>query len=337
MKDQIGNFGAKLNELEQRLEEVYGRRKADLEVARTKLNLIALRDLLDPNHGGEEWTAERLEELGQPIMDDTPKPDFIEKQWARRELQVLLRMRQLEDDHKVRDVLALSFKHENKLLDEGELDNEKISLDTATSDEWFPEYQTWYPASYTLVIGVTGLMMLIAFPGYFKAPVKFTLLGLLVGVIGFVAWVALIELDRRYFHVGQWLSPGGRDAFNPFKELASNKTWMWQFMAIRFTGLVLIVPFIEEFFLRGWLMRYIDDPDWDEVPLGTAGSLAILGVIGYGVLSHIGEPLAAAVWFGMVTWLYLRTKSIWDCVLAHSVTNLLLGIFVCYTGKWYLW
>ena len=41
-----------------------------------------------------------------------------------------------------------------------------------------------------------------------------------------------------------------------------------------------------------------------------------------------GEFLAAAVWFGMVTWLMVRTRNIWDCVAAHAVTNVLLGIYV---------
>ena len=29
----------------------------------------------------------------------------------------------------------------------------------------------------------------------------------------------------------------------------------------------------------------------------------------------------------MVTWMYLRTKNFWDCVAAHAITNLLLGLY----------
>jgi membrane protease YdiL (CAAX protease family) len=47
--------------------------------------------------------------------------------------------------------------------------------------------------------------------------------------------------------------------------------------------------------------------------------------------------LAAIVWFSMVTWLYTRTHSIWDCVLAHATTNLLLGLYIVNTGAWELW
>ena len=64
---------------------------------------------------------------------------------------------------------------------------------------------------------------------------------------------------------------------------------------------------------------------------------AIVGVAVYGALSHVNEPLAAIAWFSMVTWLYIRTKSIWNCVIAHAITNLLLGLFVIKTGTWSLW
>jgi hypothetical protein len=30
-----------------------------------------------------------------------------------------------------------------------------------------------------------------------------------------------------------------------------------------------------------------------------------------------------------------QTRSIWDCVAAHAVTNLLLGLWVLASGDWY--
>ena len=135
-----------------------------------------------------------------------------------------------------------------------------------------------------------------------------------------------------------WLfSQGAREAFNPFEELKDNPTWMWTFLGIRFWGLVIIIPFVEEFFLRGFLMRYIDSPDWDQEPIGKLTRLSAIGVVVYALLTHPAEPLAAVVWFSMVTWLYLRTKSIWNCVIAHAITNLLLGLYVMKTGTWELW
>jgi hypothetical protein len=39
----------------------------------------------------------------------------------------------------------------------------------------------------------------------------------------------------------------------------------------------------------------------------------------------------------MITAMFVMTRSIWDCVVAHLVTNLLLGIYVIATGTWELW
>ena len=38
----------------------------------------------------------------------------------------------------------------------------------------------------------------------------------------------------------------------------------------------------------------------------------------------------------MITWLMLKTRSIWDCVVAHAATNLILGIYVVLSGTWRL-
>jgi len=161
-----------------------------------------------------------------------------------------------------------------------------------------------------------------------------------VGVVGVVIWIALAEFDRNFLHLSDWmfgLIPP-REAFEPLKELKGDPTWMWQFIAIRFFGLVIVVPITEEFFVRGFLMRYVEDPDWDELPLGTTQKPWIWAIpTAYGVFAHMTEPLSALVWFSMVTWLYKRTGSIWDCVIAHSITNLLLGIYIFKFDAWYLW
>jgi hypothetical protein len=33
----------------------------------------------------------------------------------------------------------------------------------------------------------------------------------------------------------------------------------------------------------------------------------------------------------------LRTRNIWDCVAAHAITNLMLGIYVVAAHDWRLW
>src|SRR5262249_50283507 len=129
-----------------------------------------------------------------------------------------------------------------------------------------------------------------------------------------------------------WGQPGQRSAFNPFAFWPDEPAKAYGFLAVRFWGLAVLVPIIEEFFLRGFLMRLFVAADWWKVPFGTLTPLAIaIGTI-YGVITHPGEAIAAAVWFSLVTWLMYKTKSIWDCALAHATTNLLLGIYVAAAG-----
>ena len=179
--------------------------------------------------------------------------------------------------------------------------------------------------------------MLCVIPGYLKVPFKVSWLAVVMGVAGFFVWIGLWWLDKNYLHLASWFGNSAREAFDPWSELSDDPQWMYTFVVIRFIGLVIVVPIVEEFFLRGWLMRYIDDPDWDELPLGVVTRLNLIGIAIYGIVSHPAEPLAAVVWFSMGTWLYGRTKNIWDCVVFHLVTNLLLGIFVLYTQTWELW
>jgi len=86
-----------------------------------------------------------------------------------------------------------------------------------------------------------------------------------------------------------------------------------------------VVPLVEEFFLRAFLMRFVVARHWWEVPLGKVDALGIIVGTVVPMLMHPSELLAAAVWFSLVTWLMLRTQNIWDCVAAHAITNVILG------------
>ena len=110
--------------------------------------------------------------------------------------------------------------------------------------------------------------------------------------------------------------------------------WAWMFLAVRFLGLAVLVPIIEEFFLRGFVMPFCVRSDWWNVPFGTVTRTAAVVAVVYGVLTHPAEMAAAAVWFALMTWLMVKTKSLWDCVFAHAITNTLLGVYVVISGNW---
>ena len=199
-----------------------------------------------------------------------------------------------------------------------------------------------YPWVYAAKIALTLAALVIARPGLREFPVHVTRWGVIVGAVGAVAWVGLAELhleDRivNALGLGNWVQLGARSAFNPFEQLAGPPIRAWGFLAVRFLGLVAVVSIAEELFLRGFLMRFFVDPDWWwKVPFGRVNLAAVVIGTALPMSSHPGELLAACVWFSLVTWLMVTTKRFWDCVAAHAVTNLLLGIYVVASGHWWL-
>jgi CAAX prenyl protease-like protein len=200
-----------------------------------------------------------------------------------------------------------------------------------------------YPILYTVKIALTIAAMIFVAPGYRQFGFRLSPLAFVVGVVGVVLWIWLcrLQLEPKLLGplgLGSIIDMGERPAYNPLEQLAACTICAYSFLAIRFLGLALIVPVIEEFFLRGFLMRYIsDDHHWPELSFGdiSRGGLVVGTVVP--MLMHPAELLAAAVWFSLITWLMLRTKNIWDCVAAHALTNLLLGIYVVTQHQWQLW
>jgi len=205
---------------------------------------------------------------------------------------------------------------------------------------------SWYPLLYAAKILLTLAAMAFVWPGYREFPFRISPLAILVGVVGIFVWIGLCSLNVEQRFLVPLLQPigldgligaGTRSGFNPLEQLAARPALAWSFLAVRFLGLVVVVAVIEEFFLRGFLMRFVVDPDtWPEIPFGRITATAAVAGTLVPMLMHPAELLAAAVWFSMVTWLMVRTRNIWDCVAAHAVTNLLLGIYVVCTGEWHL-
>jgi CAAX prenyl protease-like protein len=199
-----------------------------------------------------------------------------------------------------------------------------------------------YPLVYTVRLFVTLGAILFVMPYYQSVRFSITWWAWPTGLVGGAIWIALCrwgvaEMLLTKLGMGGWLDLGIRSGFDPWESLRGSQIALAAFLAVRFCGLVLVVPLIEEFFLRGFLMRFFERTDWWTVPLGTVTRLGAVVATAYGVLSHPAEPLAALVWFSLVTLLYARTRNIWDCVVAHAVTNLTLGIYVITAQDWRLW
>jgi CAAX prenyl protease-like protein len=203
----------------------------------------------------------------------------------------------------------------------------------------------YYPWVYAAKISLTVAAILFVLPGYRDFPLKFGRLAIVVGIIGGPLWIGICQLDLEHSYLqpllkqiglGNIIGAGDRAAFNPFEQLADRPAAIWSFLAVRFLGLVIVVPILEEFFLRGFVMRFFMDRQWWEIPFGKTDRLAVILGTAVPMTMHPGELFAAFVWFSMITWLMLRTRNIWDCVVAHALTNLILGVYVVSTNTWRL-
>ncbi len=100
---------------------------------------------------------------------------------------------------------------------------------------------------------------------------------------------------------------------------------------------MLLIPIVEELFWRAWLMRWLINPHFQKVPLGTYTATAfwftaILFASEHGAYWDVG--LAAGI---IYNWWMVRTRSLADCILAHAVTNGALAGYVLLAGKWEYW
>ncbi len=99
----------------------------------------------------------------------------------------------------------------------------------------------------------------------------------------------------------------------------------------------IIVPIVEELFWRGWMMRWIINPDFEKVALGAyaAGAFWITAAL---FASEHGPYWEVGLIAGIAyNWWMIRTRSLGDCIWAHAITNALLSAYVIMQGQWQYW
>lgn len=109
-------------------------------------------------------------------------------------------------------------------------------------------------------------------------------------------------------------------------------------VALRFLRLVVVVPLVEEIFWRGFLLRWLIAHDFMRVPVGafTWRSFAIV-TAGFTLEHHPADWPAAVAAGALYNLVAYRTGSLAACVLAHALTNALLGAYVLATRQWGFW
>ncbi|MDO8049821.1 CAAX prenyl protease-related protein [Janthinobacterium sp. SUN176] len=143
------------------------------------------------------------------------------------------------------------------------------------------------------------------------------------GVVVFLLW---INLDA------SWMSIGKPDGFDP----RTDGRIEWSLVVLRIAGAALVVPVMEELFWRSFLLRWIDKPDFlrADPRLASVKAFAI-SVLLFGFEHNLW--LAGMVAGAVYSLLYMRSQSLWSPILAHGVTNGVLGLWIISGGHWIYW
>jgi len=108
-------------------------------------------------------------------------------------------------------------------------------------------------------------------------------------------------------------------------------------LVLRTARAALIVPILEELFWRGWLPRWIQDSDFNRVPLGQYTPLAFWATAALFAAEH-GPFWEVGLVAGVIyNWWMRRTRSLGDLMIAHGVTNLALSLYVIESHQWSFW
>jgi uncharacterized protein len=177
-----------------------------------------------------------------------------------------------------------------------------------------------YPVKTLVVAGILWYYR----KAYSEIGLRWSWLAILVGIAAFVVWVV----------PEGWYPQLGESAFNPYQFQAP---WIvYGLILFRLLGAVVVVPIMEELFWRSFAIRWLINEEFTTVPLGKFTWFSCLvTILGFGFEHHrwLVGLLAGALYNGL---LYYK-KDLSQCILAHAVTNLLLGVYVLLTQQWSFW
>lgn len=187
----------------------------------------------------------------------------------------------------------------------------------------------WFAPFYVLKAAIVTAVLLTFRAPFREIQPRLNLLApsIAVGIGVFVLWVTIPE----------WIpypQIGSRSAFDPTPLQGS--AWWPVFLAVRLYGLALMVPVMEEIFWRSFVLRYLTNPEFWLLPLGTFSAFALWTMVGVSALAHPEWVVAAIASLAYAFWLR-RTQSLFAVIVAHGVTNAVLGGYVLATGEWGYW
>lgn len=158
-----------------------------------------------------------------------------------------------------------------------------------------------------------------------KLKTSFYYISILAGLVVFVLWIAPYPA---------WAMAADATGFNPMR--ADGEGMDLALMLARLSGAALVVPLMEELFWRSYLMRWLHNQNFLEVNPATVGIFSFVATASLFAVEHSLwlAGLLAGLIYGA---LYKYTRNLWAPVIAHAVTNGLLGVWVIYTQNWQYW
>jgi CAAX prenyl protease-like protein len=190
---------------------------------------------------------------------------------------------------------------------------------------WLSAPEHWiYPAQTVLC----GAAILWFWRDYeFRVPRK-AWLAILIGIFVWLVWIApqqLLGFEPRTI------------GFNP-EAFGKGSGLYGAIIFVRFLRLVVVVPLLEEIFWRGFLLRYLIRENFTEVAMGTFSWLSFLLVtVAFGFTHSRADWIPAMICGALYNLVAYQTRSLTSCVIAHAVTNLLLGVWIMQTRQWGFW
>ena len=190
---------------------------------------------------------------------------------------------------------------------------------------WLDSSEYWiYPAQ-TIFCGALLLWFWREYE--FRAP-RQIVFSAATALLAFAVWIAPQEV------LG---FPPRLVGFNP-EPFSGQPAAYWTTIVFRFLRLVVLVPLVEEIFWRGFLLRYFVNEKFRAVQFGTFSWFSFAGVtVAFGFAHTQADWIVAFLAGALFNCVAYRTKSLASCVLAHAITNLLLGLWIMKTGQWGFW
>lgn len=195
-----------------------------------------------------------------------------------------------------------------------------------TSDAtWVASPEYWiYPAQTV----ICGAIVLWFWRDYKLGAPRQAWFAFATGLVVLGIWIA----PQQFFAVAPRLT-----GFDP-EVFADNPALYWGTVVLRFARLVIVVPLVEEIFWRGFLLRYLIDERFTALAIGTFSWVSFAVVtIGFGFAHSTADWVAAFICGALYNLVAYRTRSLTSCVIAHAVTNLLLGLWIMQTRQWGFW